>query len=180
MQLFYDLLPILVFFIAFKIAGVYVATAAAMIVSLLQVGLYWFYHRKFEKMQTITLVLIIVLGSATLLLHNPIFIKWKPTAINWAFGLVFLGSHFIGKKPLIRHVMEMKIQLPDLIWTRLNLSWATFFFVMGVVNLYVIYHFSTNTWVNFKLFGMFGLTLVFVILQALYLGKYLEKDKLES
>lgn len=177
MQLLYDLLPIICFFIVFKFAGVYAATAAAMIISLIQVIFYRIRHGKFEKMQVITLVLIIVLGGATLILHNPIFIKWKPTAINWVFALVFLGSHFIGKKPLIRYVMEQKVSLPDEVWTRLNLSWVVFFFLMGLANLYVIYHFSTNAWVNFKLFGMLGCTLVFIFLQAICLSKHITEDK---
>lgn len=176
MQLFYDLLPIIIFFIAFKFAGVYVATAAAIIISILQVVVYRFRHNKFEKMQVITLMLILVLGGATLLFHNEIFIKWKPTAINWIFALAFFGSQFIGKKPLIRYVMEAKITLPNPVWTKLNLSWATFFFLMGLANLYVIYHFSTNAWVNFKLFGMLGLTLLFVIFQAIYLAQHMTEQ----
>jgi len=102
MQLLYDMLPIFVFFIVYKIAGIYAATTAAIIISILQVAYYRWRHKKFEKMQVITLAMIVVLGGLTLILHKPIFIKWKVSVINWIFGLVFLGSHFIGKKPLIR------------------------------------------------------------------------------
>lgn len=176
MQLFYDLLPIIVFFIAFKLAGVYVATAAAIIISILQVIVYRLRHHKFEKMQMITLILIIILGGATLLFHNEIFIKWKPTAIYWVFAAIFFGSQFVGKKPLIRYMLESKVTLPDLVWTKLNSSWAAFFFLLGLANLYVIYHFSTNAWVNFKLFGMLTLTFLFVIFQAIFLARYLAED----
>jgi intracellular septation protein len=180
MQLLYDLLPIFVFFIAYKIAGIYVATTAAIIVSILQVGYYRLRHGKFEKMQLTTLVMIVVLGGLTLILHKPIFIKWKVSVINWIFGLVFLGSHFIGKKPLIRYVMEKQIDLPSAVWNKLNMSWAVFFLAVGFVNLYVVYHFSTNAWVNFKLFGVLGLTFLFVILQAVYLSKHITEDNIKK
>ncbi len=177
MQLLYDLLPIIVFFVVYKFAGIYAATSAAIVVSVIQVMAYRLYKGKFEKLQLITLILIIVLGGATLLLHNPIYIKWKPSVINWLFGLVFLGSQYLTKKPLIRYMMETKVSLPNQVWARLNLSWVIFFFVLGFANLYVIYHFSTNTWVYFKLFGMLGLTLIFVIIQAFYLAKHvIEED----
>lgn len=178
MQLLYDLLPIIVFFIIYKFAGIYPATAAAIIVSVAQVIAYRLMKGRFEKLQLITLILIVVLGGATLILHNPIFIKWKPSVINWLFGLVFLLSHLFTKKPLIRYMMESKIALPATIWTRLNLSWAIFFIIMGFANLYVIYHFSTNAWVYFKLFGMLGLTIIFVVLQAFYLARHIiEEDQ---
>src|SRR5690606_15227979 len=110
----------------------------------------------------------------TLLLHDAMFIKWKPTVIYWAFAIVFFGSQFIGEKTLIQRMMENNISLQKPIWSRLNVSWGLFFAILGILNLYVIYHFDTNTWVNFKVFGGLGLTFVFVILQAVYLGRHIK------
>ena len=124
-------------------------------------------------MQGITFVMIVILGTATLLAHNPMFIKWKPTAIYWTFSLLFFGSRFIGKKPFIQRIMEKTISLPQKIWNHLNWAWIMFFTTIGSVNLFVVYHFSTNTWVNFKLFGVLGSTLLFGIAQALYLAKFI-------
>jgi intracellular septation protein len=177
MKMLFDFLPILLFFIAYKLYGIYVATAVAIVASIAQVSLHWLKHRRVELMPIITLVLIIILGGATLLLHNELFIKWKPTAIDWAFALVFLISQIIGAKPLTQRMLEKNIQLPRPIWLRLNLSWIIFFSVMGLANLYVAYHFDTNTWVNFKLFGMLGLTLLFVIFQALYMARYVDRNE---
>ena len=119
-------------------------------------------------MMWISLAIIAVFGGATLLLHDETFIKWKPTVLYWLFGAVLLSAQFVFGKNLIRAMMEKNIALPELIWQRLNLSWAVFFIVMGFINLYVAYNFSTDTWVNFKLFGSFGLMLLFIIAQGLH------------
>jgi intracellular septation protein len=172
MKFLTDLLPIILFFIAFKFYGIYTATAVAIAASLLQVAYCYFVNKKVDNMQWITLALIVVLGGATLFLHNELFIKWKPTAIEWAFALAFLLSQWIGEKPLTQRMLEANVTLPAYFWRRLNLSWALFFFVMGALNIYVLYHFSTNAWVNFKLFGLMGCTLLFVIGQAFFISKY--------
>lgn len=174
MKLLFDFFPIALFFAAYKFYGIFTATIVAMIAVLLQVGFFWFKHRRIEITHAITLILILVLGTATLFSHNEIFIKWKPTAIYWVFALLFLGSQFIGKKTFIQHLMDNKITLPQSIWQKLNWSWAIFFGLMGTINLYVAYHFNTNTWVNFKLFGALGGTVIFGILQSLYMAKYLK------
>lgn len=177
MKLLFDFFPILVFFICYKLFGIYAATAVAMVASLFQVIFYRLKHQRYEKMHLISLGLIIVLGGATLFFHNPWFIKWKPTGIYWLTALVFLGSSFIGQKPLVQKMMEGNINLPTKIWRRLNWAWMFFFICMGALNLYVAYSFSTDIWVNFKLFGGAGLTLVFVFLQAMYLTRHvIEKD----
>lgn len=176
MKLLYDFFPIIIFFVVFKIWGIYAATASAIGVSLLQVIAYYIRHKRFDKMQVITLLLISVLGGATLIFHDPMFIKWKVSVINWIFGLVFLGSQFIGKKNLVQRMLDSKISLPNKVWATLNLSWVIYFMVLGFVNIYVVYHFSTNAWVNFKLFGVLGLTFIFVILQGLYLSKHVKND----
>jgi intracellular septation protein len=177
MKLLYDFFPIIIFFIVFKLYGIYAATASAIIASVLQVGGYWLKRRKFEKMQLITLVLITVFGGATLIFHNPMFIKWKVSVINWLFGLAFLGSQFIGKKNFVQRLLDEKIQLPAPVWKRLNTFWVVYFLALGFINIYVVYHFSTSAWVDFKLFGVLGLTLVFVILQAVYLSKHIQQEK---
>jgi len=176
MKLLFDLFPILLFFIAYKLAGIYVATLVAIATSVLEVLYTFVRYRRFDPLQLFTMGLIIVLGGATLWLHNELFIKWKPTMINWLFGLLFLGSEFFGKEPFIQKLMKEQVVLPSEIWLRLNKAWAGFFLAMGFVNLYVAYNFDTNTWVNFKLFGMMGLTFLFVIVQAVYLSKHLKHE----
>lgn len=181
MKILFDFFPVILFFIAYKmqedpIQGILVATAVAIAASFAQIGLHWWRHRRLEKMHVISLAIIVVLGGATLLFQDEMFIKWKPTAINWLFGLVFLASQFIGARSLVRRMMEPNIQLPEPVWLRLNLSWVGFFFVAGVANLYVVYNFDTDTWVNFKLFGLLGMTLVFVLVQAVYLARHIKTD----
>ena len=171
MKLLFDFFPIVLFFIAFKFAGIYIATIATMIAACLQVSIYWLKYRRFEILHIITLVTLLILGGSTLLLHNELFIKWKPTAIYWIFALTFLGSHFIGEKLLIQRLLDKQIKLPLFAWQRLNTMWIVFFVLMGTLNLYVVYHFNTNVWVNFKLFGTFGLSLVFLVIQGIYLQK---------
>lgn len=175
MQILYDFLPVIIFFIVYKIWGIYAATAAAIVISFIQIAFFWLRHRRFEHLQLITFFLIAILGITTILLHNPIFIKWKPTAIDWAFALVFLFSQLFCERTVIEYLMGDKITLPKKIWHRLNISWILFFSLVGLANLYVVYHFSTNAWVNFKLFGLLGLTLIFAILQAVYLAKHVER-----
>lgn len=174
MKLLFDFFPIALFFIGFKLFGVFIATAIAMAASLLQVGLFWLKHRKFESLHIITLLLVFILGGLTLLFHNELYIKWKPTILYWVFAIVFFSSQFISNKPIIQRLMEQKISLPPAIWQRLNVSWVIFFGIMGFINLFVIYHFSTNTWVDFKLFGTLLLTLGFIVLQAIYMSKYID------
>ena len=176
MKFLTDFFPIALFFIAYKIWGIYVATAVAIATSAFQVSYEWIRYRKIDKMQWATLGLIAVLGGATLVFHNEIFIKWKPTIINWLLGAVFWGSHYIGKEPVIKRMMSAQVRLPSEVWARLNLSWVGFFFISGVANLYVAYHFTTNTWVNFKLFGVLGMTFLFVILQAVYLSRFVKAN----
>ena len=178
MKFLFDFFPVLAFFIAFYIPedrsqGIYLATTAAIVASIIQVAVSWLLNKRVEKMHLITMVLILVLGGATLLLHDERFIKWKPTAVNWLFAVTLLGSQFIGKKNLIQRMMEDNISLPDTVWKPLNLSWVIFFIIMGVLNLYVAFTFSTDIWVNFKMFGILGLTFLFAIGQSIFLAKHL-------
>ncbi len=180
MKFLFDLFPILLFFIAYKFFGIYTATAVAIAASFLQVGLFWLKHRRFETMHLITLSIIVVFGGLTLILRDSTFIKWKPTVVNWLFAVIFLASQFIGEKPLIQRMLDKNISLPAPIWTRLNLSWTLFFITLGCANLYVAFYYGLdldahtreNIWVNFKLIGMMGLTLVFIIGQGFYLSRH--------
>ncbi len=174
MKFLADFFPIILFFIVFKFAGIYAATVAAIIASVVQVMGNYFFYKKVDAMQWITLFIIVFLGGATLFFHNELFIKWKPTAIEWVFAIVFLASQWIGEKPLAQRLLENNLQLSKELWGRLNLSWVMFFGAMGLLNIYVIYHFSTNVWVNFKLFGMLGFTLLFVGWQAFYIARYIK------
>lgn len=180
MKFLFDFFPILLFFIAYKFYGIYAATATAIVAAFLQVGLYWLKNRSFEKSHLITLVIIVIFGGATLYLQNPEFIKWKPTIIYWIFSIAFIGSQFIGKEPLIKRMMGKALSVDDTIWNKLNISWAIFFICMGFVNLYVFKNYDEDTWVNFKLFGLMGLTLVFIIAQGFYLSRYIEEDNTEK
>ncbi|MGH8611197.1 MAG: septation protein A [Gammaproteobacteria bacterium] len=185
MKFLFDLFPVILFFVAFKIPddpkqGILLATAVAIGASLLQTAWHWFKHRRLESMHLITLVLLLVLGGATLVLQDERFIKWKPTAVNWLFALAFLGSEYVGKKNLVQRMLERNVDLPPAVWTRLNASWAVFFVLMGTANLYVAFNFATETWVNFKLFGLMGLTVLFVFAQAFYLARHASPTDVEG
>jgi intracellular septation protein len=175
----FDLFPVILFFVAFKVYGIYVATAVAIGATFAQIGWLMFRRRKVDTMLWVSLGVITVFGGATLLFANETFIKWKPTVLYWLFGGVLAGGALVFRKNLVRSMMEKQVSLPDEVWTRLLASWIGFFAVMGVLNLYVAYNFSTDAWVNFKLFGGMGLMLVFVLLQALMLAKHAQ-DKNES
>jgi intracellular septation protein len=180
MKLLFDLFPIVLFFIAYKMYDIYTATAVIIVASITQVLYFYIKNRRVEKLHIITLVLILVLGGLTLYLQDEDFIKWKPTIVNWGFALAFLGSHYIGKKPIIQRMMDQMIQLPELVWGRLSWLWIAFFILSGVTNLYVAFNYDTNTWVNFKLFGLMGMTLVFIVIQGIYINKYMQESDSEA
>ncbi|WP_299178413.1 septation protein A [uncultured Neptuniibacter sp.] len=178
MKLLLDFLPIIIFFIVYKATNdIIIATAILIPATLLQMLYTWIKTHKIEKMQLVTLVLVIILGGATVLFQDKTFIQWKPTVVNWLFGLAFLGSQFIGDKTIVERIMGSNISLPAFAWRKLNIAWVIFFIAMGVLNLFVAYSFSEETWVNFKLFGMLGLTLVFVLAQGLYLSRHIENTE---
>lgn len=179
MKFLFDIFPVVLFFVAFKLFGIYTATAVAIGATFVQIGWTWFRHRKVEKMLWMSLGVIVLFGGATLVLQNETFIKWKPTVLYWLFSATLTVAALVFKKNLIRGMMEKQITLPDVVWNKLQLSWILFFTVMGAVNLYVAYNFSTDAWVNFKLFGGIGLMLLFVLLQALMLAPYMRDKETE-
>ena len=180
MKLLFDLLPLILFFAAFKLYDIWVATGVIMVATLAQIAYAWLRHKKVEKMQLWVLAVVLILGGLTLLLGDERFLKWKPTIVNWAFAAVFLGSQFIGARSLTERIMGGQLQVPSLIWTRVNLMWVAFFLLSGIANLYVAYTFSTEIWVDFKVFGLIGATLVFVLLQAFYLARHAESAEEEE
>jgi intracellular septation protein len=172
MKPFLEFFPIVLFFIAYKLYDIYVATAVVIAATIVQVITYWMMYRKVETMQWITLGLIIVMGGATLYLQDEQFIKWKLTIIEWLFGAAFLASQFFGEKTFIERMMGANIELPITIWKRLNVSWALFFISIGCLNLYVMAHYNTDDWVSFKTFGVPGLMIIFIVVQMVFLYKY--------
>lgn len=175
MKMLFDFFPVLLFFIAYKVYDIYVATTILIAACFVQTFGHWLMHRSFEKSHVITLALVSLFGGATLLLQDEMFIKWKPSVINWLFGAAFLGSLFIGRQPLIQRMLGSKLELPQQVWRNLNGAWATFFIALGFLNLYVVYNYSTDIWVDFKMFGLMGLTFAFVLLQGLYLARYIKE-----
>ncbi|MEM6987204.1 MAG: inner membrane-spanning protein YciB [Pseudomonadota bacterium] len=217
MKLLYDFLPIVLFFAAYNFYGIYVATAVAIVASLVMVTVGWLKNRHVERMHLVSLVVITVMGGLTLWLQDKAFVMWKPTLINWLFAVVFAGTAVFGK-PLVQRLLDGQLTLPELVWSRLNWMWVAFFVVSGAANLVVARHYLSaeealrqavptvtteqldpfncerdfsdavltlcNTaaereafWVKFKLFGLLGLTVVFIIGQALYLGRHIEAEE---
>lgn len=172
----FEFLPVLLFFIAFKFYGIYVATVVGIVTTALQLVIVSFIKRRLDKKQLITLIIFVIFGSMTLYFHNPIFVKWKPTIIFWIFGVILFFSHFIGKKPLmhrmLENILEGKAELSSVIWKKINLAWSVFFIFLGTLNLYIAYSFSTEIWVDFKFYGITGLLFLFSIFQAFYLARH--------
>jgi len=200
MKILFDLLPVILFFVAYKLAGgnaeaardlasswlgsgvnaaqapILLATVVAIVATIGQIAWVGVRHRKVDTMLWISLAIILVFGGATLVFQNPTFIKWKPTALYWLFGSVLSLSALLFRRNLIRKMLEAQVKLPDPVWTRLNFAWAAFFIAMGALNLYVAYNFSEETWVDFKLFGGMGLMLAFVLAQGFYLSRHIEEE----
>ncbi len=176
MKFLFDFLPVLLFFVAFKFYGIFTATAVAIATTVLEVVYVKARGRKVDTMLWISLAIIVIFGGATLLLHDETFIKWKPTVLYWLFASVLAGAALAFRKNLIRALLEpQNLFLPDAAWAKLNWAWSGFFAFMGLLNLYVAYHFPTDTWVNFKLFGGTGLLMLFVILQAPFLARHMQQ-----
>jgi intracellular septation protein len=170
MQVLVDFFPIIIFFAAFKLYGIYVATGAVIVAMALQIAFQWLRERKVSKMLLTSGVLVLLFGSATLLLRDPIFIQWKPTIVYALFAAAFLGSRFVGSKTLVERAMGHVMELPARTWRQLNWIWVAHFSVLGAANIYVVYNYSEEIWVDFKLFGTLGLTLLTVVGQAVWIA----------
>ena len=192
MKLLYDLLPLLFFFAAFKLYDIYVATAVAIVATIVQVGAQWLKHKRLETMPLVTLGVLVVFGGLTLALHDDTFIKWKPTLVYWVLATLILASQWIGKKTLVERLLGAQVSLPPAVWARQNFAWGLFFVVLGALNLYVAFYFRLDLdaatrqeiWVNFKVFGLLGLTLLFMLAQGMLMARHMsepnEKDRPDS
>ena len=170
MQLLADYFPLLLFFVAFKWQGIWVATAVAIVASIVQI-VYFHWKRKVSAVHWISLVVIVVFGGATLILQDETFIKWKPTVLYLVFGAVLAAGKLVWRRDLLGYLMK-DLHLPPAIWTRLTWSWVAFFAAMAAANWYVAFHFATDTWVNFKVWGGIGLFLAFALAQGVVLARY--------
>ena len=169
MQLLLDYIPIVVFILAYFYRDIFFATGVLMAVMPVILFLQWLLTRKLNRIYAASTALVLVLGGFTLAFRNPTFLYWKPTVLNWAIALVFLGSQWIGEKTIVQRMLGGAAELTRDQWQRLNQIWVAFFTLVGAVNLYVAYTFSEAFWVKFKLFGMLGITIVFVIIQSIWL-----------
>ena len=184
MKLLFDFFPLVLFFGAYKLFDIYVATLVAMAASLAQVVFIRIRHQRFETTHLVTLFVIFLFGGMTLIFQDDMFIKWKPTIVNWIFAIVVLGSQFIGKRTVLERHLGGQMQMPARIWKKVNVSWGLFFLVSGLLNLYVAFYFRTHLdeatrtdfWVNFKVFGLLGLTLAFSIIQMMIVARYISTE----
>ena len=188
MKLLFDVFPLVLFFGAYKYYDIYIATAVAIASCVVQVAVFWSRNKRFETMHLVTLGVIVVFGGLTLVLRDDSFIKWKPTIVNWIFAVIIVGSQFVGRRTALEILLGSKLKLPEAIWRRVNLSWGLFFLIVGFLNVYVAFYFRpelseqvrTDFWVNFKVFGLMGLTLVFAVVQMLFIARYMVPDDSES
>lgn len=172
MQLLHDLLPVIVFFVAYKAAGMYVATGALIVAVLVQTGIKYARTREVSTVSLVSAGAVLVLGGLTLVVQDARFIQWKPTLVNWLLGAAFLGSLLVGERPLVERLIGEQVRLERPHWTRLNVAWGLFFLALGGLNLVVAYRFDEATWVNFKLFGLIGLTLAFMVAQGVWISRH--------
>lgn len=169
-----DFIPVLIFFLSYHLYGIFVATAVLIFATFVQTGILYTKHKKIEKTQTLTLLMVCLFGGFTLAMRNENILKWKAPILNWTFALIFFLSSYWSKKPFIQKLMEKNLQLPLEVWTRLNHLWIIFFLLCGTLNLWIAFTFH-QFWVTFKVFGSMILMLCFIVIQAIYLSKHLQK-----
>lgn len=179
MQQLLDFLPLIFFFVAYKLFDIYVATAVLIGATGLHYGYLWLRHRRLEKSHWATLAAVLLFGGLTLALRDETVLKWKAPLVNWLFALVFLASQLLTDRSLIERAMGHAIELPKTVWNRLNLAWVALFVVTGTANLYVAF-WHPSIWVDFKVFGSLGLTLIFLVGQTLYLLRYIRRTEPKS
>ncbi|HGJ5876353.1 MAG TPA: septation protein A [Arsenophonus sp.] len=172
-----DFIPLIVFFIVYKKVDIFYASGALMIATVLSMLANYLIYKKIEKSSLITLVIVIIFGGLTLIFHSDLFIKWKVTVIYAIFSLALLVSQFFTQKPLIQRMLGKEIYLANEVWSKLNLSWAIFFAICALVNIYVAFWLPQDVWVNFKVFGLTAVTLIFTILSMVYIYKHLAKEQ---
>jgi intracellular septation protein len=177
MQLLFDFFPVIAFFLAFQLThNIFVATAVIIGAVVLQVGIQLVRRQKISKMSLVSGALVLVFGGLTLIIHDQSFIQWKVTVVEWLFAIAFLASRFFGERTLVERLMGESLQLERHHWRQLNWAWIGFFLALGAINLYVAYSFSLGTWVNFKFYGVMGLTLLFVLAQGAWLMTKLPQE----
>ncbi|BEN54656.1 septation protein A [Serratia marcescens] len=177
MKQFLDFLPLIVFFAFYKLYDIYVASGALIVATALALVFTWVKYRKVEKMTLITFLMVLVFGTLTLVFHNDLFIKWKVTVIYALFALALLISQWVLKKPLVQRMLGKELTLPDKVWSNLNLAWALFFLACGLANIYVAFWLPQSVWVNFKVFGLTVLTLVFTLLSGIYIYRHMPEEQ---
>ncbi|MEG3753855.1 septation protein A [Psychromonas arctica] len=177
MKQFFEFIPLIIFFIVYKMVDIYAATGSLIITTGLLLAYNYFKHGKVEKMHVITFLMVLIFGSLTLILHDDLFIKWKVTAVYALFAIALLASQYIFKKPIIKQMLGKEITLPENVWKNLNFAWAVFFFILGLLNIYVAFYMAEDVWVNFKVFGLLGATIVFTLISGVYIYKYLPKEE---
>jgi intracellular septation protein len=186
LNIFYDFIPILLFFLVFKFYDIYAATVVGMVATGVQVLMTRLVRTYYDKKQVITFVIFLVFGGMTLYFHNPIFVKWKPTIIFWLFAAGLMFSRLFTQKTLLERLFDgmnaktppkIPFSVPQLVWRRLTHAWVIFFFLLGAINIYIAYNFSTETWVNFKFYGILGALILFSLAQGVYLARYFPSQK---
>jgi intracellular septation protein len=173
-----EMLPLILFFIAFKLYEIYIATMVGIIATLTQVLVTRYWRGKWDRTQIITFCVFLLFGGMTLYFHNPIFVKWKPTIIFAIFALIIICSQLFTHKPMMQRLMEKIVEdkghhVPAPVWKRINFMWALFFITLAAINLFVAYTFSNDVWVNFKVFGISSALLIASIMQAVCLTRYI-------
>lgn len=176
MQFLSEYIPIIIFIFAYFNGGIFFATKALMIAMPIGLCLQWAHSKKINKIYLGSTLLVLILGTATIFFKNPTFLYWKPTVLNWLIAIVFLASQYIGKEPIIKRMLKQAASLKEDQWKKLNFMWVIFFIFSGAINIYVAYNFTEEFWVKFKLFGLFGITLVFVIIQSIWLNTVIKKN----
>lgn len=184
MKFLFDLFPVLVFFAAYKAFDIFVATAAAIGASFVQLAAFWLKYRRFETMHVVTLCALVVFGGMTIALRDPVFIKWKTTIVNWIFAAVLLYSQFYTKRTVMEILLGSKLHLPAKAWRSMNFNWGVFFLIVGALNIYVAFYFALDLdaarreeiWVNFKVFGVIGMTFAFMIFQMFRIMRYIKPE----
>lgn len=177
MKLLFDILPVIVFFAAFKMKGIYVATAVAIMASVLQIGWMLIKRKKVEPVMWISFGIISFFGGATILFHNETFVKWKPSVLYWFLGSALLIGQAFFRKNGMKELLGKQLEMADSSWAKINISWGILFVALGFLNLFVVYRFSTEFWVNFKLFGIMGIIMAFGVVQSVLIGTIFKVGK---